>query len=169
MSDTQHEDGPTIASGGGLPAAIEALVVKEQVHLGTLTHEVRLQALALLWCALPRSPLDERGVNEVLKAQLTGSCAFLATDHVELRRWLVDSGFVARDGFGRVYERVAIDGLPADARAAAAPLRALAGADGDAGAVLTACRAARERRQHERARRRAAWEATAAGAAAGAR
>ena len=29
----------------------------------------------------------------------------LAVDHVELRRWLVDNGVLARDGYGHVYTR----------------------------------------------------------------
>lgn len=159
------------ALSAALPASLEAMVVKDHVHLGGLTHEARLQALALLWCALPASPLDERGVNEALKARLADVGAFLATDHVELRRWLVDMGFLARDGFGRVYERVAFGGLPSESRAAALPLKALAdsaGAGADAMAVREACSAARERRQRERARRRAAWEAAAGGLASGA-
>jgi hypothetical protein len=35
------------------------------------------------------------------------------TDHVELRRLLVDAGWLARDGFGREYRRVAPPALPA--------------------------------------------------------
>jgi hypothetical protein len=48
---------------------------------------------------------SEAEVNAVLKAWLAGAGAMLATDHVELRRWLVDCRLVARDGFGRRYMR----------------------------------------------------------------
>ena len=34
-----------------------------------------------------------------------GSLERLQTDHVELRRWLVDAGFVTRDGWGHAYAR----------------------------------------------------------------
>lgn len=49
--------------------------------------------------------IDERGVNDRLRAWLAGSGAFLDVDHVELRRWLVDLGLWSRDDFGRAYTR----------------------------------------------------------------
>ena len=45
----------------------------------------------------------EREVNERLRAFLAGAGSMLATDHVELRRWLIDVRVLARDGFGRAY------------------------------------------------------------------
>ncbi len=45
-------------------------------------------------------------MNTALKAQLSGAARCLATDHVELRRWLCDTGWLARDDFGREYRRV---------------------------------------------------------------
>ena len=42
----------------------------------------------------PQREYSEAEVNEVLKAWLAGAGAMLATDHVELRRWLVDCGLV---------------------------------------------------------------------------
>ena len=47
----------------------------------------------------------EREVNNQLLDWLTHEGSMLATDHVELRRVLVDVGLLARDGFGRSYWR----------------------------------------------------------------
>ena len=44
---------------------------------------------------------DEPAVNARLRAWLDGPGAMLDVDHVELRRWLVDTGLVERDGYGR--------------------------------------------------------------------
>jgi hypothetical protein len=49
--------------------------------------------------------LTEYQVNDRLKGWLAGPGAMLAVDHVELRRWMVDNGVLARDGYGRVYTR----------------------------------------------------------------
>ena len=65
----------------------------------------------------PDRTYTEPEVNERLRAWLAGAGAMLDVDHVELRRWLVDTGALARDGFGRAYARG--DGfvaLPSDAR-----------------------------------------------------
>ncbi len=103
--------------------ALAALVVKQGVVLGSLSHEQRSLALALAWRGLPAGrPLAEREVNDALKAQLGGAASFLDTDHVELRRWLVDAGWLARDGFGREYRRVEPRALPPESRALASAL-----------------------------------------------
>ena len=94
-------------------AQLASLVVKRGVSIGGLSDEQRQAALSLAWAALPAEPMNERGVNEALKAALAGPAACLATDHVELRRWLVDAGWLARDGFGREYRRVAPQAVPA--------------------------------------------------------
>ena len=47
----------------------------------------------------------EREVNDVLRHWLAHAGAMLDVDHVELRRWLVDSRLLERDGFGRAYQR----------------------------------------------------------------
>ena len=139
-----------------LPDALQALVVKDHVHLGGLSQPQRLQALALIWASLPRSPHDERGINEALKAVLAGAAAFAATDHVELRRWLVDMGFLARDGYGRVYERVAFGSLPAAAKAAAEGLQGF-----EAAMLAAVCQALRAQHAARRRARHAAWAAQA--------
>jgi hypothetical protein len=92
--------------------ALTAVVVKQGVHLGGLSPDGRARVLALVWAGLPDGPLSEPQVNAVLKQQLAGSARFLATDHVELRRWLVDGAWLQRDGFGREYRRCPPAGLP---------------------------------------------------------
>ena len=101
-------------------AALQALVVKDGVGLGGLPAAQQTLALALVWVGLPAGTvLSERDVNACLKAQLDGAAVFLDTDHVELRRWLVDAGWMQRDGYGRAYRRVAADALASEQRALA--------------------------------------------------
>jgi len=86
---------------------LAALVVKDRVGLGGLPQGPQAQALAWVWAGLPEGlALSEREVNEALKAQLDAAAVWLDTDHVELRRWLVDAGWLQRDGWGREYRRV---------------------------------------------------------------
>jgi hypothetical protein len=85
--------------------ALARLVIKQGVGLGGLTDDQRMSALALAWAVMPAQPMTERQVNDQLKLALSGVVSFLDTDHVELRRWLVDTGWLARDGFGREYRR----------------------------------------------------------------
>ena len=133
-----------------LPPALQRLVIKDGVALGGLSVEERLQALAWIWAGLPAGLVaTERQVNEALKAQLDGPGRFLDVDHVELRRWLVDGGWLQRDGYGREYRRT----QPAEAAAAAWAVRL---ADVDTAACAQSWRAAREA---ERAARRARWHA----------
>jgi len=98
-----------------LPASLQPLAVlfvKAGVSIGGLSDAQRRLVLGLVWAGLPAAPMSERDVNEALKARLAGAANFLDTDHVELRRWLVDAGWLARDGFGREYQRVAATALP---------------------------------------------------------
>jgi hypothetical protein len=132
---------------------LAALVVKERVGLGGLSAAYRSWALALVWSGLPaQAAVTERQVNDVLKAQLAGPAAFLDTDHVELRRWLVDTGWLARDGYGREYRRVAPASLPDAQRALAQALAHI-----EIGAWV-----AELRRSHQARRdaRRDRWQAT---------
>ena len=111
--------------------------------------------LAAAGCAFQEGEaLNERAVNDRLKGFLEGAGAMLAVDHVELRRWLVDNGVLARDGFGRCYTR----GTPRPE--IAAPLRELAGHD--LAALVTA---ERTRDAQRRAARKEAWERKAKDAA----
>lgn len=131
---------------------LAALVVKEGVGLGGLSAAHRSWALALVWAGLPaQATPTERQINEMLKAQLTGVAAFLDIDHVELRRWLVDTGWLTRDGYGREYRRVGLDALSAGQREVADALSGI-----EPAAWVAEVRAAhRTRRDAGRAR----WQA----------
>lgn len=92
---------------------LSALVVKTGVGLGQLSEADRRLALGLPAWRLPSGEtVNEAAVNHVLKSSLQAEAAFLRTDHVELRRWLVDTGWWHRDGFGRAYTRPGLDALP---------------------------------------------------------
>jgi hypothetical protein len=56
-------------------------------------------------CTLPAGPLDEKSLNEMLKAWLAGLGPRVDVDHVTLRRALVDDGFVERTPDGASYAR----------------------------------------------------------------
>jgi len=138
-------------------STLAALVLKTGVCLGRLPPAQRAWALALPAAALPPGrSATEAEVNAALLRCLAAECSFLDTDHVELRRWLVDCGFWRRDGFGRAYERMPTAELPGSMQAAA---EALAGID--AGAWV---RRQRELRQAGRDARRSAWTAQQGGA-----
>jgi len=135
-----------------LPSALQplaALFVKTGVSIGGLSDAQRRLVLGLVWAGLPAAPMSERDVNEALKAQLAGVANFLDTDHVELRRWLVDAGWLTRDGFGREYQRVAAAALPATLQPLAT---AFEGVDTDA--IAAATRAAHSAGRDDRQR---AW------------
>ena len=108
-----------------LQKQLATLVVKQGVGLGGLSRQLQTLALALVWAGLGDETLSEPEVNMALKAQLTGPAAFMATDHVELRRSLVDAGWLQRDGFGREYRRVACDQLREELRAIAGEVSAM--------------------------------------------
>lgn len=104
---------------------LRALVVKEGVALGGLTAHERRLALAVVWRCVSAAwarraapSWSEREVNTVLKQALSEAAAFLATDHVELRRWLIDAGWLTRDGFGRAYACLELGELAPDQQAA---------------------------------------------------
>lgn len=149
----------------GTPAALHglaALVVKDGVALGGLGEDTRQQALGLVWAGLEPEAMTEAGINAALKRQLAGAVRCLATDHVELRRWLCDAGWLCRDGWGRSYQRAARSALPAARQALAAALeQAFAGVG--AAAWVEGLRAARAA---ERLARRRAHEAGLPAAAA---
>ena len=131
------------------------LVVKDGVALGGLADAERDLVLGFVWAGLPHEPLTERQVNDALKTQLSHAARCLGTDHVELRRWLCDGGWLVRDGFGREYRRVAPAALPGRLQALGAALGA-AFASGETGAFAEAQRTARTA---EREARRRAHEA----------
>jgi tRNA(adenine34) deaminase len=90
--------------------------------------------------------LDERAANERLKRFLAETGSFVDTDHVELRRWLADLGYLRRSDRGSDYRRGA---LPEWLTPAAAQL--------DLGQLATAVAAARAADAQKRAARKAAW------------
>lgn len=53
----------------------------------------------------PGRPLREHEVNRRLADWLADVGAMVRTDHIELRRWLIDTGFVERDAWGHACER----------------------------------------------------------------
>jgi len=86
------------------------LVVKRGVSVGSLAGgqggELTVALVAAALAIAASRPHTEAEVNAALEAWLAGPGAMLATDHVELRRWLVDTGLLGRDGFGREYRRL---------------------------------------------------------------
>jgi tRNA(adenine34) deaminase len=83
--------------------------VRQGVHISSLQQKdgrdlELVFATASLYFPADRL-LDEHGANAVLKEFLATAGAMLDTDHVELRRWLVDTGFVRRTDFGSDYRR----------------------------------------------------------------
>jgi len=163
---------------------LAAVLVKDGVSLGGLSEAQRSNVLAWVWAGLPQEPslepnsvpnseplpkpLTEREVNAALKRQLTGAAVFLATDHVELRRWLCDGGWLARDAWGRAYRRVAAEGLPEHQRARGLALQAAAPQPGRA-LDTEACTALRRAQHHAlRSARRQAHASAASGQAASA-
>ncbi len=120
-----------------LPLRLASLVVKDGVSLGLLGDADRALVLALAASVLePERAYREAEVNRLLSGWLEGPGAMLRTDHVELRRWLVDAGFVSRDGFGRAYVR-------GEAEAARAVALLGPSAHGAFEAAVTEARAAR--------------------------
>jgi hypothetical protein len=89
------------------PPLLAALVVKHGVLIGSLPQAQRELALGMAAKAIAADTVHtEPQVNAALGRCLAGECAFLDTDHVDLRRWLIDTGWWRRDGFGRAYQRV---------------------------------------------------------------
>ena len=132
-----------------LPPRLESLILKSGLRLGLLSDSDRALALALAACAIePGRPLLEDGVNRRLRDWLADIGAMVQTDHVELRRWLVDSGYVARDGWGHAYVR-----NPVELERA----RQLLGAT-DAVSLASAVRSARVAAKSARIARRRTYE-----------
>lgn len=131
------------------------LATRSGVHLATLhRREPRDLALALASATLflpARQRLTEREASACLQDFLASAGCWLATDHAELRRWLVDFGFIQRSDFGADYRRGA---LPDWLEPAALSL--------DRAELRDAVRDARAAQQARRAQRKQAWLARAA-------
>jgi hypothetical protein len=134
-------------------ALLRRLATRRGLSLGGLASGRIDEFRALLVTAAlrfaPATAYTEAAVNTALRDWLDGEGAMVATDHVEVRRWLVDTGLLQRDGFGRRYERA----LPPPAPFAAV-LDALAGVD-----VPALVARARADEAAERAARRARFAA----------
>ena len=85
------------------------LALRHGVHLSTLQQkdgrdlELLFASVAL---AFPAGTLfNEQDANEILKRFLASAGVMVATDHVELRRWMVDTGFLQRSDYGTDYRR----------------------------------------------------------------
>lgn len=131
-------------------ATFRRLAIREGLTLGALHAGRRgdfLVVLASAALAVGRGrEYTEAEVNAALRDWLAGPGAMLATDHVELRRWLVDSGLLERDGYGRRYARSGAAGEWVDV------FVALEGAD-----LAAEARAARSAEAARRAARKASW------------
>jgi hypothetical protein len=127
-----------------------ALAVRDGVSLGGLQRASSEDCALVLAAASsafpPEFELGEADVNRILKSFLAGAGSMLGTDHVELRRSMVDHGVLARDGFGRVYTR------GSSSEAIARHAEALAGVD-----LAALVREARARETTLRAERKARW------------
>ena len=131
---------------------LASMVVKQGLSIGLLSEGQRDLALALAASALPLAvACSEAEVNRALQRCLMAEAAFLDTDHVELRRWLVDAGWLDRDGFGRAYCRRPPAQLRQEQQVVPLPLEGL---DLDAWAA----RALDVQNTHRQARRQA-WKA----------
>jgi len=96
---------PQTYFGYAAAAQLAKLGTREHVLLSSLTRGRELE-LVLASAALhipAQQLLDEAQANEILKEFLAGPGRFLDTDHVELRRTLVDAGFIARNDYGAEY------------------------------------------------------------------
>lgn len=127
------------------------LAVRRGITLGALysanAGDFRLVLAAAATAFAPGRDYAEREVNDILRGWLDEAGAMLDVDHVELRRWLVDSQHLVRDGFGRAYAR----GAPAPG--AAALVAALEGVD-----LAGIARGARARDTAAREQRKARWQ-----------
>jgi hypothetical protein len=133
-----------------LPSRLELLVLKSGLTLSALSGGDRALVLALCACGVEASHmLREHEVNRQLADWLANVGTMLRTDHVELRRWLVDAGFLARDDWGQAYVRG-----PAQIERARQVIHTT-----DGKALASAVRAVRIAAQHSRLAKRRAFEA----------
>ena len=138
------------------PPAVERyakLAVRRGISLGALrSSNARDFAVVLAAAAQPFRAghvFTEPEVNDLLRTFLEGAGAMLATDHVELRRWLIDFRLLERDGFGRAYSA----GTPG-------PEFAAASAELSTVDVTALARGARAGDAAVRAQRKERWESS---------
>ncbi len=97
----------------------------------------------------PDVSLSEHDANEILKRFLATAGVMVSTDHVELRRWMVDTGFLQRSDYGTDYRRGAIPDWLVDAA------RTL-----DFERIASVVAQARSANEAQREKRRQAWLAS---------
>jgi len=133
------------------------LARRRGLAVGTLLSASRRDLDLLLASAAMHLPVDEglseREASERLRDFLATTGAMLATDYAELRRWLVDLGYVSRSDRGADYRRAA---MPPWLREAAQAL--------DADRLRVAVATARRTQDDERRARKDAWLARTAAA-----
>lgn len=88
------------------------LALRHGVHLSTLQQKTGGDLELLFASAALAFPsdelLNEQDANQILKRFLASAGVMIATDHVELRRWMVDTGFLQRSDYGTDYRRGAL-------------------------------------------------------------
>ena len=98
---------------------LSQLALRQGVHLSTLQQKAGGDLELLFASAALAFPsgasFTEKEANEVLKRFLAGAGVMVATDHVELRRWMVDAGFLQRSDYGTDYRRGAMPDWLSDA------------------------------------------------------
>jgi len=126
------------------------LATRQGLHLGSLRERDPLDLELLLASAalfLPEGQLlTEKQANEHLKAFLASAGSMLETDHVELRRWLADMGFLHRSDYGTDYRRGNFPAWMIDAAAELGPEQ-----------LRAAAVDARDAKARNRAARKQAW------------
>lgn len=85
------------------------LALRHGVHLSTLQQkdgsDLELFFAGAALAFPPNISLSEPDANDILKRFLATAGVMVSTDHVELRRWMVDTGFLQRSDFGTDYRR----------------------------------------------------------------
>ena len=129
------------------------LALRHGVHLSTLQQkdgsDLELFFAGAALAFPPNASLNEPDANEILKRFLATVGVMVSTDHVELRRWMVDKGFLQRSDFGTDYRRGVIPEWLADAAHAL-----------DFERIASAVAQARSTDQTQREARRRAWLAS---------
>jgi hypothetical protein len=89
-----------------LDQLVKSLCVKSDASFGGLSEQQRFFILALLSTTIAYdTDYHEKQVNQALINWLARTKGFLRTDHVELRRTLIDYRLWQRDDGGRCYRR----------------------------------------------------------------
>lgn len=137
----------------GWLARMQQLALRQGVHLSTLQQKGGGDLELVFASATLAFPLDqllnESDANEILKRFLATAGVMVATDHVELRRWMVDTGFLRRSDFGTDYRRGALPIWLADSAQML-----------DAARIAQAVADARRANESGREQRRQAWLAS---------